>query len=292
MSMPLTPATEQTFKDLVPKGAQEDPAEAEKIAQDAMDVLLKTQQPTGDGGGDGAEAPAKSLEDYYKDARALISKVYGEEDDGVDNRMMDLAMIGLAIAAGQSPNALSNIAQGLLVGTQGMGRRREAERERERGLRTLALETAIAQQGAGAEAEAEAARTEADLQNKLDVARIRAAGDAAGGSGFNKNETPADVFMTTFNTVSGAGQNFETSISQADKLARAHLELIRPVITEDRYLEEQAALDRVRDLLGGLSPEQQATVAAAKQAVQSGSTTKEKAQKALEGVGIDPSVLD
>jgi len=66
-------ATEQRFKDLVPRRAQEDPAEAEKIAQDAMSVLLKTQQPTG---GEGEEAPAKSLEDYYKDARGLISKGY------------------------------------------------------------------------------------------------------------------------------------------------------------------------------------------------------------------------
>lgn len=185
MSMPLTPATEQTFKDLVPKGAQEDPAEAEKIAEDAMDVLLKTQRSSGGGGGDGGgeEDPAKSLEDYYKDARALISKVYGEEDDGVDNRMMDLAMIGLAIAAGTSPNALTNIAQGLAVGAQGISRREQAERERareqERAKRTLALEMAIARQEAATEAEAEAARMEAEQQNKLAVARIRAGGDTS-----------------------------------------------------------------------------------------------------------------
>jgi len=177
---------------LVPKRAQEDPAEAEKIAQDAMSVLLKTQQPTGDGGGDGEEDPAKSLEDSYKDARALISKVYGEEDDGVDNRMMDLAMIGLAIAAGQSPNALSNIAQGLLVGTQGMAQRREAERERERGLRTLALETAIAQQGAATEAEREAARMDLEQQNRLELEREKARlGAYSKSSGFPAAISPA-----------------------------------------------------------------------------------------------------
>ena len=203
----MTEEGRKALEGLVPPKS-EDPAEAEKIAQDAMSVLLRTQQPTGDGGdgggggvGDGEEAPAKSLEDYYKDARALISKVYGEEDDGVDNRMMDLAMIGLAIAAGQSPNALTNIAQGLLVGTQGIAERREAERERERGLRTLALETAIAQQTAATKAEREAARMDVEQQNRLELerekARLGAYRGSSGSSGYEAVPRVAEQAITT-----------------------------------------------------------------------------------------------
>lgn len=202
-------ATEQRFKDLVPQRAQEDPAEAEKIAQDAMSVLLKTQPGTGEG--DGASEPKeKTLRDYYNDARSLISEVYGEQaddDDGVDNRMMDLAMIGLAIAAGQSPNALSNIAQGLLVGTQGMAQRREAERDRareqERAERTLALETAIAQQGAATEAEAEAARMEVEQQNKLELEREKARlqRGSSGSSGYEAVPRVAEQAITTINAL-------------------------------------------------------------------------------------------
>ena len=139
---------------------------------------------TGDGDtptGDRTTAPAKEtkrdLRSRYNEQLELYKEIYGLEDkDEARDRAMSLAMIGLAIAAGQSPNALTNIAQGAMVGLQGMGAQREAERERERGLKTLALQTAIDQQQAETEAEAEAAKMDLEQRNRLAVARIRAAG--------------------------------------------------------------------------------------------------------------------
>jgi hypothetical protein len=49
-----------------------------------------------------------------------LGEATGKEDKSSRQKAMaDLAMIGLAIAAGQSPDALTNIAQGALTGVQG-----------------------------------------------------------------------------------------------------------------------------------------------------------------------------
>jgi hypothetical protein len=94
----------------------------------------------------------KDLRSRYEETLALFKDVYGVDDnDQARDKAMSLATIGLAIAAGQSPNALTNIAQGLLVGTQGIAKRREAARERETKLRIAALETAAEQMKVEAE---------------------------------------------------------------------------------------------------------------------------------------------
>jgi len=94
----------------------------------------------------------KDLRSRYEETLSLFKDVYGVDDnDQARDKAMSLATIGLAIAAGQSPNALTNIAQGLLVGTQGIAKRREATRERETKLRIAALETAAEQMKAEAE---------------------------------------------------------------------------------------------------------------------------------------------
>jgi len=77
----------------------------------------------------------------------LIKEVFGHRNkDEARERAMNLAMIGLAIAAGQSPNALTNIAQGALAGTQAMQRSQAAEREREDALRMQAFENVMGEE--------------------------------------------------------------------------------------------------------------------------------------------------
>jgi hypothetical protein len=101
---------------------------------------------------EGGSTRKKDLRSRYEETLALFKDVYGVDDnDQARDKAMSLATIGLAIAAGQSPNALSNIAQGLLVGTQGIAKRREAARERETKLQAAALETAAEQMKAEAE---------------------------------------------------------------------------------------------------------------------------------------------
>lgn len=152
-----------------------------------------TPSPDGDvtpppGGGD--DKPTKrDLRSRYNDQLALMQEIYGLEDkDEAQERAMSLAMIGLAIAAGQSPNALTNIAQGAMVGLNAMGERRDAARERERGIKTLALQTAIDQQAAEAEAEAEAAKMDLEQRNRLELEEYKArVGAMYGGSGGSRD---------------------------------------------------------------------------------------------------------
>jgi hypothetical protein len=165
------------------------------------------QTPTADGDTPtGDQAPPKQtkrdLRSRYNEKLELFKEIYGTDDkDEARDRAMSLAMIGLAIAAGQSPNALTNIAQGAMVGLQGMGAQREAERERERGLKTLALQTAIDQQQAETEAETEAAKTALEQANRLELeefkARVGAMYGGAGGSRDARNII--DFAQNTYN---------------------------------------------------------------------------------------------
>ena len=109
----------------------------------------------------------------YKDRLALMQEVLGENEAGARNKSMDLAMIGLAIMSGQSPNALTNIGQGAAAGLQAMSARDEAARERQRLIRTSALEGVLDEEAAASAAAATAAEKAADRQNRLDAARIR-----------------------------------------------------------------------------------------------------------------------
>jgi hypothetical protein len=66
----------------------------------------------------------------------------GDDEDSRKKAMANLAMIGLAIAAGQSPDALTNIAQGALSGMQAITAQEARERDLERESRLTALEMA------------------------------------------------------------------------------------------------------------------------------------------------------
>lgn len=66
----------------------------------------------------------------------------GDDEDSRKKAMANLAMIGLAIAAGQSPNALTNIAQGALSGMQAMQAQEAREADLARESRLTALEMA------------------------------------------------------------------------------------------------------------------------------------------------------
>ena len=107
------------------------------------------------------------------DARAkLFREILGEDEAGARNKGMDLAMIGLLIMSGQSPNALTNIAEGGVGGLQAMSARDEAARERQRLVRTTALESVLDEEAAGTAAAATAAEKALDRQNRLDAAKI------------------------------------------------------------------------------------------------------------------------
>lgn len=83
----------------------------------------------------------KELVNYYKD---LFSEMLGESDeDKAEEKWLNMAMIGFAIASGESPSALQNIAGGLLEGTSMMMDQRAEDRKREDTITTLAIEQAL-----------------------------------------------------------------------------------------------------------------------------------------------------
>ena len=188
--------------DIVQRAAP-DPEKVREVAPKIEEVLDKTDTTDDADNDNGSDRPSKrDLRSRYEEKIELFKEIYGTDDkDVAQERAMNLAMIGLAIAAGQSPDALTNIAQGAMAGLQGMGQRRDAERERERGLKTLALQTAIDQQSAEGEAAAEAAKMDLEQQNRLELeeykARVGAMYGGASGSGDARNII--DFAQNTYN---------------------------------------------------------------------------------------------
>jgi len=142
----------------------------------------------GDGGGDGGgdNGGADDFNTTYEQMLSRLEGIMGKEadEDKKKKAMANLAMIGLAIAAGQSPDALTNIAQGALVGMQGI---QKAEAEKDRSARDLRLEAL------------KMAQEEVNLSRRLKNAKDIAAMRAAGGSG---SFSPQDrLYNATFATV-------------------------------------------------------------------------------------------
>lgn len=76
----------------------------------------------------------------------LYRRLFGEDEPTPRDKNMQLAMIGLAIAAGQSPDALTNIAQGALTGLQAISAEDSARRGRDRELRGAAVSGLLSEQ--------------------------------------------------------------------------------------------------------------------------------------------------
>ena len=120
----------------------------------------------------------------YDQMLARLQNVMGTEDkDRREKAMANLAMIGLAIAAGQSPNALTNIAQGALIGMKGIQEAEAAETAREREMRLEALRLAS---------------SEVELNRRLESAEKIAAMRADGGTG---TYTPERLYQQNLDAI-------------------------------------------------------------------------------------------
>jgi hypothetical protein len=113
-----------------------------QAAQRAAAKVVTGGEGTGDG--DGAPAPF-DFDASFEQALDRVGRVMGDagagdDEDSRKKAMANLAMIGLAIAAGQSPNALTNIAQGALSGMQAMQAQEAREADLARESRLTALE--------------------------------------------------------------------------------------------------------------------------------------------------------
>lgn len=185
MSMPLQPKSlTQEQIDKVTELTRKDPNFTPPAA-DEEGPVEDADTDTGTGTGGPAPAPSKKdLRSRYEEKIALFKEIYGEDDEErARDKAMSLAMMGLAIAAGQSPDALTNIARGAAVGLQGMSEQEQARRERERGLQTLALQTAISEEEALRDADIRASQSELEFQRDMSMEEYKARLNAMYGAG-------------------------------------------------------------------------------------------------------------
>lgn len=134
----------------------------------------------------------------------LFQEMFGESDeDKARERYMNLAMIGFAIASGEDPSALKNIASGLLQGTQQMREDAAVRRQREDRIKELAV-------AAGLEDER--------------LARRLAASGGAGGTRFSPTEPFVDAVAAMAQAALQRGEyaTIEEAMSAADATLRPY----------------------------------------------------------------------
>jgi hypothetical protein len=86
-----------------------------------------------------------SPKDSVKAFQAMYKEMLGMDDEDKEKeKWHQMAMIGFAIAAGQDPNALSNIAGGLLEGTKMMKSDRTRKQDRDDKITMMAIQSAEA----------------------------------------------------------------------------------------------------------------------------------------------------
>jgi hypothetical protein len=131
--------------------------ERQEAARRAQEELERSRG-TGDTGGD--------LDTTFDQMLGRLERVMGTKDeDSRQKAMANLAMIGLAIAAGQSPDALTNIAQGALTGMQAIRREQASEEATQREMRLTALQMASAE-----------VDNRRKMQQALEIAGLRSGG--------------------------------------------------------------------------------------------------------------------
>jgi hypothetical protein len=149
------------------------PAERSTMEADARDRGPLITNPLEVAAGLNAEDPAareRTLADFMKEFTDAAPKY-----EGADKNLM-LAQIGFAIAAGESPNAMQNIANGLLAGSDMMLKDKAAKSEFDRQLRLSAMQYGL--EGVGKQrTRAEAPLTFVALEDTTYKGRKVKAGD-------------------------------------------------------------------------------------------------------------------
>lgn len=180
--------------------------EPSRIAEDVREALRRTdttgeepaaptEEPTDTTGEEpaattdpvrtGAAIGAGDFDTTYEQMLARLEGIMGKEsdEDSKKKTMANLAMIGLAIAAGQSPDFLTNVAQGALVGMKGMQEAEAADEAAQRELKLSALKMAA---------------DEVELSRRLENARQIAGMRSAGGSG---TYTPERLYQQNLDAI-------------------------------------------------------------------------------------------
>lgn len=120
------------------------PAERSPMEADARDRGPMITDPAAVAAGLNAEDPEvrdRTVADFMKEFTDVAPEYEGA------NKNLMLAQIGFAIAAGESPNAMQNIANGLLAGSDMMLKDKAAKAEFDRSVKLSAMEYGLQQAG-------------------------------------------------------------------------------------------------------------------------------------------------
>jgi hypothetical protein len=182
---PAETAEEEARRKLLREDDKAAPS-AETAEEEARRKLLRED----DKAAPSADTPAPKLDPndpdtfdttYDKMLTRLQSVMGTKDEDSRQKAMANLAMIGLAIASGQSPDALTNIAQGALTGVKAIREDQAADKEQDKALRMAALNAALEMEQGTRSAEATAARDELKFQRDIQLEQEKAR--LGGGSG-------------------------------------------------------------------------------------------------------------
>ena len=174
---PLVPAIQREMRREEDRLAREAAAEQRAASLTAVDEQklkwgmefdINKVPLSGPSGSDDPKTPAKTRKDKIRDEANFLKELLGVDSrDAAIERALDMAYIGFAIASGASPNALTNIAQGLLAGTERISGRRKEDKDLNQKLTLAAYQKQVDEDAAAAEYAAE-----------LDVAGAKAAATA------------------------------------------------------------------------------------------------------------------
>jgi len=207
-----------------------------------------------------------SVEERISQYEALFGRMFGQDDEEKNReRWMNMAMIGFAIAAGEDPSALKNIADGLLQGAQVSREDMATRRQRQDRIQELAVA--------------------AGLEDERLARRI-----AAQGSGSRDPRAAVDFWQDRYNSTMEALDNGLVALPEG--------------MTRDQYASEQAnaALEAARERFPGYAtgasslattgnddPAQ--ILAEARIALAANPDNRAEIERRLEAVGIDPGEL-
>jgi hypothetical protein len=186
---------------------------ADKInkSDDPSDELTKTVLKAANEDFEGMDMPER-ISSYKK----ILSDLLGTDtkEDKKEEFWMNMAMVGFAVAAGDDPSAVKNIADGLLAGSKMMKQDKASNQAREDKINMMALEESNKDK-----------RLAARLRSAKTLAEIKAAGE----TGMRNYKSPIDAIQFKENELATAIDNGTLVLKEGETIQSLALASVIPL---------------------------------------------------------------
>jgi hypothetical protein len=186
---------------------------ADKInkSDDPSDELTKTVLKAANEDFEGMDMPER-ISSYKK----ILSDLLGTDtkEDKKEEFWMNMAMVGFAVAAGDDPSAVKNIADGLLAGSKMMKQDKASNQAREDKINMMALEESNKDKRLGAR-----------LRSAKTLAEIKAAGE----TGMRNYKSPIDAIQFKENELATAIDNGTLVLKEGETIQSLALASVIPL---------------------------------------------------------------